>query len=168
MSELLSIVTGLPVNNVFLILFIIRLYYKGGNIKIMEIRQIQPTSNINSKARFINDKNGHFRKLWQDSVLDIELANLIDNFSKKNKKHSLEITDVVFNDKKKCHNYTIFNHRNGFGLTIESFNSSGFILHELLEKISQSHLLTDKNSRTATLYQKLTGQNSIFNKIFKG
>ncbi len=132
----------------------------------MEIRQIQSTYNINNKARFINDNNGHFRKLWQDAVLDIELANMIDNFAQKNKKHSLEITDVTFNNKKKCHTYTIFNYRNGFRLSIDSYNSSGFVLHELLEKISQSELLTGKNSRIASLYKKLTGQSdSIFSKL---
>jgi hypothetical protein len=34
------------------------------------------------------------------------------------------------------------------------------------EKISQSQLFTSKNSRTASLYQKLTGQkNSFFSKL---
>lgn len=132
--------------------------------------KIQPvnTSNTNLKfkANFINDNKGHFRKLWQDAVLDIELANMIDNFTKKNKSNSLEITDVTYNDKKKCITYTIFNHRNGFGMTIETSNSPGFVLHEILEKISQSQLLASKNSRIANLYQKLTGQkNSIFNKL---
>ena len=132
----------------------------------MKVQNIQSSNNLCTKAKFINDNHGHFRKLWQDAVLDTKLASMIDNFAKNNKKQSLEITDVAFNDKKKCHTYTIFNHTNGFGLSIESFNSPGFVLHELLEKISQSHLLNDKNSRTASLYKKLTGQrNGIFNKL---
>ena len=114
--------------------------------------------NTSSKAKFINDKNGNFRKLWQASVLDMELASIIDNFAKKNKKHSLEITAVLYNKKRKTTTYTIFNHRNGFGLTIDTAQSPGFILHEILEKISKSQLLSEKNSRTANLFKKLTGQ----------
>ena len=134
----------------------------------MKIQRIQTNNNNSFQAKFINDRNGNFRKIWKAAVLDIELANMIDKFAKNNKSHSLEITDVTFNNKKMCNTYTIFNHRNGFGLTIDSYNSPGFVLQEMLEKISQSQLLTDKNSRTATLYQKLTGQHSIFDKIFKG
>ena len=132
----------------------------------MKVQNIQSTNNINHKAKFINDNNGYFRKLWQDAVLDIQLANMIDNFAKKNKSHSLEITDVFFNNKKDCSTYTIFNHRNGFELRVDSYNPSGFVLHEILESISQSQLLTGKNSRTASLYQKLTGQkNRIIDKL---
>ena len=83
---------------------------------------------------------------------------MIDNFAKHNKKHSLEITDVVDNDKRKKISYTLFNHYNGFGLTVETNNSPGFILYEILEKISKSQIFVDKNSRTATLFKKLTGQ----------
>ena len=124
----------------------------------MKIQPIQSTNNINHKAKFINDKNGNFRKLWQNSVLDMELASMIDNFAKNNKKHSLEITDVLYNEKRRTTTYTIFNHKNGFGLTVETNQSPGFILHKILEKISESQLFSDKNSRTARLYQKLTGQ----------
>ena len=83
---------------------------------------------------------------------------MIDNFAKNNKKHSLEITDVLYNEKRRTTTYTIFNHKNGFGLTVETNQSPGFILHKILEKISESQLFSDKNSRTARLYQKLTGQ----------
>ena len=124
----------------------------------MKIQQIQTSNNNSFKAKFILDNNGHFRKLWQDAVLDMELANMINDFAKHNKKHSLEITDVFFNENKKNTSYTIFNHRNGFGLTLETYNSPGFVLHEILEKISKSQLLTNKNSRTTSLYKKLTGQ----------
>ena len=116
------------------------------------------TCNPSYKAKFINDRNGNFRKLWQDSVLDMELASMIDSFAKKNKKHSLEITDVLYNEKEKTTSYKIFNHRNGFGLTVDTTKSPGFILHEILEKISKSQLLSEKNSRTADLFKKLTGQ----------
>ena len=135
----------------------------------MKIQRIESSNSINHKAKFINDKNGYFRKLWQDAVLDVELAEMIDKFSKKNKKHSIEIIDASYNNNTKNFTYNLFNHFNGFGITIESHNIRGFVLHEILEKIFNSQLLTEKNSRTATLYQKLTGQNnSIFNKIFKG
>jgi hypothetical protein len=124
----------------------------------MKIQPVQSTNNINHKAKFINDRNGNFRRLWQDSVLDTELPSMIDNFAKNNKKHSLEITDVLYNEKRRTTTYTIFNHKNGFGLTVETNQSPGFILHKILEKISESQLFSDKNSRTARLYQKLTGQ----------
>jgi hypothetical protein len=124
----------------------------------MKIQHIESTYNINHKAKFIDDNQGYFRNLWKDSVLDMELADMIDNFAKNNKKHSLEITDVFYNEKKKFTSYSIFNHYNGFGLTVESSNSPGFVLHEILEKITKSQLLTNKNSRTATLFKKLTGQ----------
>ena len=124
----------------------------------MKIQALNNNYNTDFKAKFINDNNGYFRKLWRDSVLDMELASMIDSFAKQNKKHSLEITDVLYNQKRKTTSYTIFNHRNGFGLTVDSVNSPGFVLHEILEKISKSQLFSEKNSRTASLFKKLTGQ----------
>ena len=124
----------------------------------MKIQPLQTNYNNTFNAKFIVDNNGHFRKLWQDSVLDIELADMIDNFAKHNKKHSLEITDVLFNESGKSISYVLFNHYNGFGLTVETKNSSGFILHEILEKLSKSQIFSDKNSRTAKLFKKLTGK----------
>ena len=124
----------------------------------MKIQPLQTNYNNSFKAKFIVDNNGHFRKLWQDSVLDMELADMINNFAKHNKKHSLEITDVLYNESKKRTSYVLFNHYNGFGLTVETNNSPGFILHEILEKLSKSQIFSDKNSRTATLFKKLTGK----------
>ena len=124
----------------------------------MKINAINNNYSTSCKAKFINDKNGNFRKLWQDSVLDMELASMIDNFAKTNKKHSLEITDVLYNEQGKTTSYIIFNHRNGFGLTVNTAQSPGFILHEILERISKSQLFSEKNSRTANLFKKLTGQ----------
>ena len=124
----------------------------------MKVQNIQSTNNISSKAKFVIDSNGHFCRLWRNAVLDTELANLIDNFAKRNKKHSLEITDVLYNDKRKRFSYMLFNHFNGFGLTIETNNSPGFVLHEILEKISKSQIFSDKNSIMATQFKKLTGR----------
>ena len=46
----------------------------------MQVQAIQSTNQNNNvfKARFIDDKNGYFRKLWQDALINESFHYLIE------------------------------------------------------------------------------------------
>ena len=72
----------------------------------MNVQNIQPTYNINCKAKFINDNNGYLADLWNNAKKDYTLYKAIQTFVEKNKNDLLEITDL------KKGKYTVFNHTN--------------------------------------------------------
>jgi len=126
----------------------------------MQVQPIQSTANNRRKsncsfnASFIDDKNGYFRKLWQDAHVDSSFHDAVDRFYNSHVGHLLEITKVSKNETE----FTIFNHRNGYEKICELKTGVLTKLEELIEKILDSKHLFTENSKSAESYQKLTGQ----------
>lgn len=123
--------------------------------------QVQPITDVNLKqtntsfnARFIDDKNGYFRKLWQDALVNSDFNKVVDRFYYSNKNHVLEITNIEENGTK----ITVFNHRNGYEKICKVHDFVNLKLQELMDRLMLSNHLFTEGSMSAKIYQKLTGQ----------
>lgn len=121
---------------------------------IVQVHSVNLNNNNTFKAKFINDNNGYFRKLWMESSINSKLGDAIDYFSKNNADHTLEITDCSVDRTL----FTVFNHKNGYSRVFKVTFSANKKLQDLLEQINNSSMFEDKYSRVAKMYQKLTGQ----------
>lgn len=111
-------------------------------------------SNCSFNARFINDTNGYFRRLWQDAYAAGSFHDTVNRFYNSYAGHSLEITKVSKGETE----FTVFNHRNGYEKVCELKTGAQTKLEELIEQILDSKNLFTENSKLAKSYQKLTGQ----------
>jgi len=125
----------------------------------MQVQAIQSTNQNNNtfKARLINDKNGYLLRLWRykNTEIDADFEKLVNQFKSSHKEHSIEITSLQRNEKDNvgliCE---VFNHRTG--ATGRYFNY--YSVKNLIKSILDDKKLFDESTKSAKLFQKLTGQ----------
>ena len=124
----------------------------------MRIQSIQLTNNINHQAKFIRDRKGNFDYLWEriqtESMYDNEVEKTVNRFAKSNIDHPLEIKSLSWVSEAVA---VIFNHKTGQKFTFENFKS----FKDLLNDIIDNRILFNENTKTARMYQALTGQKFI-------
>ena len=127
----------------------------------MRIQTIQSTNNNNKtdfKARFINDKNGNFIRLWDDAWKSADLFNKAKEFRNGLPADSLEILSIKNLDLLTS-GYEVLNHNTGKkSLYKISDNSPKYgVLGYLIDLIHSDKTLFEKDFST-NIYNFLLGK----------
>lgn len=141
----------------------------------MKIQPIQNNSNNqNFKAKFINDVNGNFRRLWDVAPATDTFAKQVEKFTNTNKHHVLEITEIKpdlemdnYGKWQSGTRFSIYNHTNGkiseyFQAAIFAENRSGALLTWkgsllfILESLMKEKSFFSEDDKKSKLYKQLT------------
>lgn len=131
---------------------------------IQSIHSINNNNQTNFKARFINDKNGYFRELWDCASKSEILFNKAKHFSNILPDDTLEITNKI--SKYGYHfyypEYEIFNHNTGAKSLYQFPYTPQFdILNQLLDLIATDEELFNNRRTSGSTYNLLLGKNRI-------
>lgn len=134
----------------------------------MKIQPIQKNSkNQNFKAKFINDVNGNFRRLWDVAPATDTFAKQVEKFTNTNKHHVLEITEIKpdlemdnYGKWQSGTRFSIYNHTNGkiskyFQAAISAKTWSGSLLF-ILESLMKEKSFFSEDDKKSKLYKQLT------------